>query len=85
MVGLLKKIANNFTELNERERVVMKERFGIEMPRTPTLEEVQSAFEKARQKIRDIEAQARAGWTRKPPGGDEGSGSPPGDSPKPNG
>lgn len=82
MGDLLKKIADNFTELNERERLVMKERFGIEMPRTPTLEEVQSAFQKTRAKIREIEERARAGWSGKPPGGNDGGGSPPGDSPK---
>ena len=58
--SLLRKIADNFTELNERERKMMKERFGIEMPRTPTLEEVQSAFEKTRAKIREIEQRVRA-------------------------
>jgi len=58
--SLLRKIADNFTELNERERKVMKEHFGIEMPRTPTLEEVQSAFEKTCAKIREIEQRVRA-------------------------
>jgi RNA polymerase primary sigma factor len=79
--SLLKKIADNFVELSERERQVMKERFGIEMPRMPTLEELQHAFEKTRDKLREIEERARSRY-RKPPGNDDG-GAPPADSPKP--
>jgi DNA-directed RNA polymerase sigma subunit (sigma70/sigma32) len=77
--SLLKKIADNFTELSERERRVMKERFGIEMPRIPTLEEVQRAFEKTRERIREFERRATAA-NRKPPD-DEDPGTPPPASP----
>jgi len=79
--SLLKKIADNFVELSERERQVMKERFGIEMPRTPTLEEVQRAYQKTREKLREIEERVRSRY-RRPPGNDDG-GAPPADSPNP--
>ena len=81
--SLLRKIANNFTELSERERQMMKERFGIEMPRMPTLEDVQRGFEEARDRLRELEERARA-RNRKPPGNDDDGGSSPADSPKPN-
>jgi DNA-directed RNA polymerase sigma subunit (sigma70/sigma32) len=79
--SLLKKIADNFLELSERERQMMKERFGIEMPRTPTLEEVQRAFEKTRDKLREIEERVLS-QHRKAPDNDDGGASP-ADSPNP--
>jgi DNA-directed RNA polymerase sigma subunit (sigma70/sigma32) len=79
--SLLKKIADNFTELSERERQVMKERFGIEMPRMPTLEEVQRAFAKTREKIREFERRA-TGTGRKPPPDDDPGTAPPSAPPR---
>jgi DNA-directed RNA polymerase sigma subunit (sigma70/sigma32) len=81
--SLLKKIANNFSELSERERQMMKKRFGIEMPRMPTLEEVQRAFAKTRDKLREMDERARA-QHRKPPGTNDDGGASPADSPKTN-
>jgi DNA-directed RNA polymerase sigma subunit (sigma70/sigma32) len=75
-VSLLRKIANNFTELSERERLFMKEHFGIEMPRMPTLEEVQDAFEKTREKIREFERRATKA-EHKPPTNDDPGSAPP--------
>ena len=49
---LLRKIAENFTELAERERRVFKDFFGVEMIELPTLGEVGQAFEAARQNLR---------------------------------
>ena len=80
-VSLLKKIANNFTELSERERQFMKEHFGIEMPSMPTLEEVQHAFERTREKIREFERRATAA-NRKPPGDDDPGTPPPASPPR---
>ena len=63
---LFEKIADNFAELSERERQVLKDRFGIDLIRMPSLEEVVRAFGRAREKIRDFERRASAGM-RKPP------------------
>jgi DNA-directed RNA polymerase sigma subunit (sigma70/sigma32) len=67
---LLRKIAENFTELAERERRVFKDLTGVEMLKLPTLGEVGRAFEATRQKLREFEERAR----RTPP--------PQGDSPE---
>ena len=56
---LLRKIADNFTELAERERRVFKDLTGVEMIKLPTLEEVRGAFEATRQKLREFEERAR--------------------------
>ena len=56
---LLRKIAENFTELAERERRVFKDLTGVEMLKLPTLEEVGQAFEATRQKFREFEERAR--------------------------
>jgi DNA-directed RNA polymerase sigma subunit (sigma70/sigma32) len=56
---LLRKIADNFTELTERERRVFKDIFGVEMIKLPTLGEVGRAFEATRQKFREFEERAR--------------------------
>jgi DNA-directed RNA polymerase sigma subunit (sigma70/sigma32) len=79
--SLLRKIANNFTELSERERQMMKERFGIEMPRMPTLDEVHRAFEKTREKLREFERRATSSQRRPPPDDDPG-GAPPSAPPR---
>ncbi len=71
--SLLRKIADNFTELSERERLYMKEHFGIEMPRMPTLEEVRQAFDKSREKIREFERRATRTERKPPPDNDPGS------------
>ena len=56
---LLRKIAENFAELSERERRVFRSVFGVEMIKLPTLEQVGRAFEVTRQKIREFEERAR--------------------------
>jgi DNA-directed RNA polymerase sigma subunit (sigma70/sigma32) len=56
---LLRKIAENFTELAERERRVFKDLTGVEMIKLPTLEEVGGVFEATRQKLREFEERAR--------------------------
>jgi DNA-directed RNA polymerase sigma subunit (sigma70/sigma32) len=74
---LLKKLADNFAELSARERKLFKEKLGVELLPLPTLEQVEAAFRKTRDRLREFEERARASW-RKPPT-DDGSGGP-GDS-----
>jgi|KBSSwiStaDraftv2_1062776.scaffolds.fasta_scaffold240155_3 DNA-directed RNA polymerase sigma subunit (sigma70/sigma32) len=77
---LLKKLADNFHELSERERKVLKEKLGIELMPLPTLEQVQAAFRKTRDRIREIERRARESWS-KPPTDDDPGGAPPAEPP----
>jgi len=73
---LLKKLADNFAELSERERKLLKEKLGIDLMPLPTLEQVHAAFLRTRDKIREIEERARASW-RKPPTDADPGGTPP--------
>jgi DNA-directed RNA polymerase sigma subunit (sigma70/sigma32) len=73
---LFEKIASNFAELSARERQVLKDRFGIDLIRMPSIEEVARAFARTREKLRDFERRATEAAGRKPPGGD-GPGTPP--------
>jgi DNA-directed RNA polymerase sigma subunit (sigma70/sigma32) len=52
---LLKKIAANFAELSERERLMMKQRFGIDMLPLPTADQVGQVYETVRGKLREFE------------------------------
>ena len=63
---LFQKIAENFTELAEREYRVFKDVFGVEMVKLPTLGELEAAFDAAREKLREFEDRAR----RHPPFGE---------------
>ena len=63
--NLWNKIAANFAELDERERRVFKDVFGVELIKLPTLEEAGVALDVACQKIREFEERARR---RSPPG-----------------
>ena len=75
---LLKKIAANFAELSERERRMMKERFGIDMLPLPSMEQLGQAYETARAKVREFEESA---LRRRPPPRDGSEGTPPPVSP----
>jgi RNA polymerase primary sigma factor len=77
---LFEKIANNFAELSERERQVLKDRFGIDLLKMPSLEEVWQAFERTREKIREFERRATEGM-RKPPRDDDPGTPPPASAP----
>ena len=46
------------TELSERERMVLKLRFGLDDGRPRTLEEVGRVYDVTRERIRQIEAKA---------------------------
>ena len=46
-------------QLTPRERKILKERFGVDVDTSLSLEEVEKQFEISRAKIRDIEKQMR--------------------------
>ncbi len=56
--NLQESIEEALDELSERERQILRMRFGLGMDRSYTLEEVGQAFELTRERIRQIEAKA---------------------------
>lgn len=63
--NLWNKIAANFAELDERERRVFKDVFGVELIKLPTLKDVGEALDSTCRKVREFEERTRH---RTPPG-----------------